>query len=288
MDLITSIFSASLAVVITYPIDVIKTQFQVTLKGSESRSNLFTLKGSESHSNLFTRLKHKNPKGANVTSLTKDLYQQRGLYGFYRGVGSSLMTYPIFWGLYFQTKKIKWEPTNYKYGDKFIIASGSGIVASIITNPLFVIKTRFQTDNLKTHSNSPIKKSYTNLIKSIYHHEGIGGYYKGLLPTLLNNTKLGVQFPLYDYLKEQTDSVLISSGLAKTLASTIFYPLDLIRVNQRDLVEKLSIRDAVKQIYKKSGPIGFYRGVMLYNFVNGSGFVLMMLIKDKLDRLVEE
>ena len=110
-------------------------------------------------------------------------------------------------------------------------------------------------------------------------------YFKGLPSTYLNNLKLGVQFPLYDYVKSKTENVIFSSFTSKLICSSIFYPLDLIRVKQRGSDKKLSIINISKYIYNSVGLRGFYRGLVLYNGVSVLNFTIMMtlldIIKDK-------
>ena len=146
----------------------------------------------------------------------------------------------------------------------------------IIANPFFVIRTRLQT------SKQTVK--ITPLIINIYHKEGLKGFQKGLSSSLLNNTKLVLQFPLYDYLKKNYNTIT-SSFIAKFISNTLFYPSDLIRTNQRNSPIKITMLNATKQIYNIGGLFGFYRGVILYNCISIPNFVLMMLILENMKKL---
>lgn len=250
MEFLTSCISSSLSILCTNPIDVVKTRYQ-TNKGNKT----------------------------NILNVSRNIYRNNGLRGFYRGLGSSLTTYPFYWGIYFQTKDYKFSPTGRSYLDKFIVSFGSGAFASSLTNPLFVVKTRSQTSDSNSKQNN-----FFNLSKSIYKKEGVLAFYKGFPSTIFNNLKLGIQFPLCDYLQEKTGNLFSSVFISRTVSASLFYPLDLIRVNQRDSREKLSLRKIVKSIYKKQGVTGFYRGILLYNIVNSSCFILMMLFRDVINR----
>ena len=96
--------------------------------------------------------------------------------------------------------------------DKFIKVNIASAVGSFITNPLFVLKVRKQTSSL----------SYSCLISSINKNEGIRAFYKGYGTTVLNNTKLGIQFPLYDYCRECEIPVLESSLISKMVSTCLF------------------------------------------------------------------
>jgi solute carrier family 25 (mitochondrial folate transporter), member 32 len=231
---ISSIISYSL----TYPIDAIKTNYQV--------ANL-------------------NQKPI-LKDVIKQIYITHGIRGFYRGISSNLLTYPLFWGIFFQTNS----------HSNVFIASG---IASLVTNPLFVLKTRFQSlghsDNLVNQ-----KVSYFNLTKNIYKNEGPRGFFKGFGSTLANNTKLWIQMPLYDKLYEKTNNIVMASMIAKIASATLYYPTDLIRTNQRNLKDNRNVFELSKSIYRTNGIKGFYNGVMLYNLVSIPSFVTLMVCRD--------
>ncbi len=226
----SSIISYSL----TYPIDAIKTNYQIA------------------------SLKQKPI----LSDVVKQIYAIHGIKGYYRGVSSNLMTYPLFWGIFFQTQS----------HSNVMIASA---VASLVTNPLFVLKTRFQS---VSHQNQ--KVSYLNLTKNIYQNEGHKGFFKGFGSSLANNTKLWMQFFLYNEIKQRTDNVVVSSMAAKVASSTIYYPTDLIRTNQRNSKNSQSMIEVGKSIYKANSFRGFYSGVVIYNFISVPSFVVLMFCRD--------
>lgn len=251
MDGLIGLLSNTLATITVYPIDVIKIRNQINIMEN---------------------------KKVPVTQVVSYVYKNNGLRGFYKGLSPQLMTYPIFWGIYFQTSAITrryYKNVPPSFIEKIFITFGSASLASTVVNPLFVLKTRLQTSKIKTN--------VINISKQLYNENGIKSMYRGLPSSLVNNIKLGIQFPLYDYLKERTNSILLSSMFSKLIAATIFYPLDLIRVNQRNSPVSLSIKKVASSIYNNYGIKGFYRGVLLYNMVSTPNFVLMILIKETLD-----
>ena len=225
----------------------------------------------------------------NVFSLSRNIWRNQGIKGFYKGATSHLLTYPIFWAIFFQIKK--WGPRDPL--DKLTKTRVSPVLnnicnsliastlASTVANPLFVLKTRKQSEIFRGSQNV----NYWNLIANIARNEGIFGFYKGVNVTIISNLKLGLQFPLYDYLMEKTNhSILISSFFSKLLANSLFYPGDIIRTQQRESTEKLSIRHIASMIYRNQGIRGFYRGLILHNCTSGPNFLLLMLIKDYLSK----
>ena len=255
MDGLIGLISNTLSTSIVHPIDVTKTRNQVNIMYNKSIP---------------------------INKVIMDIYKGNGVRGFYKGLGPQLMTYPFFWGIYFQTS----SATKRYYGDikpsfmeNAFITFGSASLASSIVNPLFVLKTRMQTSEVKT--------SAVAIIKQLYKENGLKSAYKGLPSSIGNNVKLGIQFPLYDYLKSSTDSVLFSSMFSKLIAATIFYPLDLVRVNQRNSPDVLTIKEVCNSIYNNHGVRGFYRGVLLYNMVSTPNFVLMIFIKETLEKTLK-
>lgn len=248
MDGSIAITSSLLATTITHPIDIIKTRVQVS------------------------RLSN-NP--INIPTALKSIYKYNGIKSFYKGLLPNLGTYPVFWSVYFQTNSYNFEPTSYKYFNIFLKAQGAAGIASTLSNPLYLFKTRAQTNNNNI--------SYRELIKKIFKKEGILGFYKGLLPTFINNSKLGIQMPIYDYFRDIKEFNSINASLiAKSFSTTLYYPLDLIRVNQRNSITYISMKDIIKTVYKNGGFFGLYRGVFLYNMISTPNFVLMMYFRDKL------
>lgn len=107
----------------------------------------------------------------------------------------------------------------------FIVSFWSSIVAgassTIVTNPIWVIKTRLmsQTGHHSRHTfshfpkgtNTPTSRptlhspwhyrSTLDAARKMYSSEGIKSFYSGLTPALLGLTHVAVQFPAYEFLK---------------------------------------------------------------------------------------
>lgn len=237
--------SNTMATLICHPIDVIKVNYQTDTLKNIKRT---------------------------IPSIIKSTWTQQGLKGFYRGIVPQLTTYPVFWTFYHSTNGIfNIKLFNNPFYDKINNSLLSATISSSITNPLFVIKNNMQT---------LVNPNMITTIKMLYKQNGIMTFYRGLPATWINNTKLAIQFPLSDYLQnDKKYNVGISAFCSKVLTTSIFYPLDLIRVNQRN-ISGLTIKEAIKIIYYNKGLLGFYRGVLIYNCVSTPGFVLMEIFRD--------
>ena len=258
MDFFIGFTANVISTTIVNPVDVIKTNYQIDNMKSKKRWTGHTR--------------------TSVSSIIRNIYRLDGLKGFYRGLLPNLSTYPVFWSVFFGLKGT--ELNNYKfinlenndelnkYTNKSISTLISASIASTLANPIFVVKTKLQASE-QTSSSSSIKIT----TQQLYREEGMRAYFRGLNATLLNNSKLCVQFPMIDYLKEKHDmNPFTSSLLARTSMTALFYPLDNIRTNQRNFVG-LSMSDVAKQIYRHYGLLGFYRGVLLYSMTSTPNFV---------------
>lgn len=230
MDFLTAYISNIVSTILCHPIDVVKTNIQT------------------SEMTIAQTVK---------TIIANKLY--------FRGLVPNLSTYPIFWGVFFQTKKIintyDVQQTSF---NKFLIYYCAGNVASLCANPLFVVKVHLQTTPNDT---------YAQIMKTI----GVRGCYSGFSATIFNNAKLGIQFPIYDYLNADLNyGIGISALLSKGISTSVMYPLDLVRTQQRKTLNKESVFTILKRIYETVGTRGLYRGVLLYNCVSMPHFIIMM------------
>ncbi|SAM09385.1 hypothetical protein [Absidia glauca] len=147
----------------------------------------------------------------------------------------------------------------------------AGATSTSLTNPLWVIKTRFMTQNDKT----PYRYNNTiHAFRTILNQEGVRGFYKGLGSSLIGVSHVAVQFPLYEELKSWfahhdatagNTGILLASSLSKMAASTATYPHEVIRTRlQNQTVQPFKyngIVHAFKIILEEEGYRGFYKGM---------------------------
>ena len=245
--------SSALAVSIIHPIDVVKSNYQHR-PGTSVLNNIKYIR-EQSKSSLIR--------------------------SFYRGLLPQLATYPVFYGTFFMMNETL-SSSSKNYGvpgqiSQTLLSSG---LATFVSNPFFVLKVRFQTDFKNTCQNV----GYYNYTKKIIKEEGLVALQKGFKASLVNNMKLGLQFPLTYYLDNKINTgykpidMAGASFVAKFLTSSLFYPTDLIRIEQRASKLHLSMRTVATKIIKKDGLSGLWRGLLLYNSVSIPSYVLTMVI----------
>lgn len=191
--------------------------------------------------------------------------------------------------------------------DNFILACASGGVMVGLTNPIWLIKLRMQLQMRKASEQLHTSvKPYDGMIdaaRTIIREEGFWALYKGSGPALLLTSHGGVQFVVYEFLRkhfhyarakreddgldggknssimnrlEKSMGYLTMGAVAKIVASTVTYPLQVVkaRIQQRSEVVELTtegevrvvkraypgIWEASKRILDKEGPIGFFKG----------------------------
>jgi hypothetical protein len=255
-DFINGFIANSLAIVLCHPLDLIKTNIQ-----KERSAYTSTMGG------------------------IYNIYKNRGIVGFYRGLSVNLITYPPFWGIYFSLMKsqkaanIEYEVNQFLKSKLFentwacslidninpgkaTICYLSGITASTVCNSLFVVKTRLQ-------AGATIRTAISQ-----------GKFMKGTLATYITNLKIGIYFPLFYYLNgngrdrssyQNNFSTFTAGIISKTIANIIVYPLDVVRTQLR-----LEPHNSLWKVLKKNNAVCYYKGIFIYNIYSCAQFVIMM------------
>ncbi|GAA5970670.1 hypothetical protein JCM3765_005262 [Sporobolomyces pararoseus] len=258
------------------PLDLLKVQLQVSTS-SKTRSTLGQISDG-------------------FKSIVK---QEGGLRGLYRGIGPNLVGNASSWGLYFlwytdfKKRLVNGdESKKLNAGQHLLASASSGIVTAVLTNPLWVVKTRMYT----TSRTSP--KAYTGVLNGLYRlfkEEGFKGGSKGMTLALIGVSNGAVQFMTYEELKkwrvelrrkriaETTISeeeikklsnleYILMSGSAKLVAISITYPYQVIRSRiqyqpqlSSTTISKVlpytSIPNVISRTYRSEGLGGFYKGI---------------------------
>ncbi|KAJ5752351.1 hypothetical protein N7520_009268 [Penicillium odoratum] len=249
-----------------HPLDLVKTRLQVNPKST---------------SRVGSSLK-----------IVRDISRYEGGFAaFYRGLAPNLVGNSTSWALYFLFygslkdgmciyRGNSWALTSFDY---FLASGTAGALTSLLTNPIWVIKTRM----LSTGSRFPgAYSSFTSGVRQIYRTEGIPGFYRGLVPALFGVSHGALQFMAYDRLKvlrshstqgssrgsehgnktrelDNMDFFALSS-LSKLFAGCATYPYQVIRSRLQTYEAHLMYRgatDAIMQIWTREGIHGFYKGM---------------------------
>lgn len=270
-SLIAGVGSGSLASVVCAPLDLVRTRMQVA--GGLGQS----------------------VRKAKIIKSIYEIYLVDGVRGCFRGLGATLATVPAFWGIYFplyeEFKSIILDWSSH-YGDggnnhhamvHLSSAVTAGAVADVICNPLFLVRTRMQTESLhyfQMPSSERKPHGLTSTVRSLYKEGGLPIFWRGLTASLLGLGHVGIQFPVYERLKaearirspngeESPLDLLIASGLSKMTASVITYPHEVIRSRMMDArgpAAGLNVYRTVQHIIQNEGYVGLYAGLRVSLF----------------------
>ncbi|CAM9194312.1 unnamed protein product [Choristocarpus tenellus] len=254
--------------VMLYPLDLIKTRYQVYDQGPSPYGNLRTA----------FRL----------------IVKSEGYSGLYQGLVPALTGNAIAWGGFFYCyEQTKVGSRRFMLGHtgngglRPVHHLGSGMVAGaamvFVTNPVWMIKTRMQLqDKAASMSGTQPYRSFSDAFVTILREEGPRALYKGVVPALVLCSQGAVQFTAYEWLKARVPESdkntpvesLVMGGTSKAVASLVTYPAQVIksRLQQRSSKEELKqgvvryrgMLHCAVMMAKSEGVRGFFKGCVPY------------------------
>jgi solute carrier family 25 (mitochondrial folate transporter), member 32 len=243
------------------------------------------------------------------------IVKHEGIAGVYQGWSPAVIGSAVSWGGYFflyegfknQLKAAKVERGQapvLNSMDNFTMAIGSGACMVLLTNPVWLIKTRMQLQLKKSaHVIEGSAQPYKGMIdaaRTIVREEGFWALYKGTVPAMALTSHGGVQFVAYEFLKKHFHTVrpkstyernkdvsvwerlelslgfLTMGAVSKIIASTVTYPLQVLKARLQQRADALEITpdgnvravkrnyqgvlNSVRKMWKQEGLAGFFRG----------------------------
>ena len=280
IESISGLSAGLVSTFIVHPLDIIKTRLQLSTSPT-----------------TFT--------GASL-SVFRGIFHNEGptrLAALYRGLTPNLVGNSAGWALYFLWYKQAQDLIRGYRGydakqsltsvDYLYASAASGALSAVLTNPIWVVKTRMLSTSATTEG------AYASMwqgLKSIQRTEGVRGYFHGLTPTLVGVSHGALYFVAYEKLKvwlgerrarhgstnnklTNTDTLLASS-LSKVFAGTITYPHQLVRARMQTYdpaatiaaattitpqspptTSNVTLRGIVRSVWHNEGLVGFYKGL---------------------------
>lgn len=200
----------------------------------------------------------------------KLIYRMGGIRGFYKGLFPASIESVTGAAIYFQTLHELNKVSRYSglSGSKadFMSSAVARMVATVMTNPVAVIRTRAQVPGCIGYN------SVFNGARKIYSTEGARGFLKGTVPAMLKDAPFaGLYYALMNITKDQlkplnlsaSTSTMTAGMVAGMIATSITHPLEVLRtIAQVDSNNKQDgLFTKLNQIWGKDGVKGLTKGL---------------------------
>ncbi len=219
---------ATLTIIVGHPFDLVKTRLQTG-----------------DYKNSFDCLKY---------SIRKD-----GILGLYRGCSMPWLSYLV-------KRPIQYPISEYmkenKIANNYIIGAVAGSFGPVFGTPLEVVKVVVQTSAGTENRNS---MSY---IKENYKRNGLKGFYRGFLATVLKDSLHGMSFvgnyyTFRDYLgTDKWYKNFLSGAVANCITWYTFMPIDYVKTRIQKSESKLTVSEVIKSTLQEKGVKTFWKGVV--------------------------
>ncbi|CAI2373782.1 unnamed protein product [Moneuplotes crassus] len=288
--LLASSLSTMVGVTLTSPIEVLKTRMQV------QNDKQFKVE-------MYQKIRESFLK----------IWRQEGFAGMFKGYRATLICTPIFNSIYFpiyEKLRLTFAESYGQDKSSFSVVASScsiaGLISSILTNPMWVVRTRMITEEFKAQGIPDYEIKYKGLYRSIrrvWMNEGFLTLYSGLMASFLNLSHVLVYFTIYERTKIvlknniEPDSSSLSSYLvslsviiSKITASMVSYPSELVRARQHDTRNHDQRGNhffkVVKRSYMSHGILGFYTGFSLNLLKILPQNIIVFMFYEKLSHLL--
>ncbi|XP_055995812.1 mitochondrial folate transporter/carrier-like isoform X2 [Ostrea edulis] len=271
--LLAGVSGGAASTLLLHPLDLVKIRFQVN-------------EGTHAVGHHVAR-----PEYRGIVHAIRTIQKTSGFTGLYQGVKPNVLGSASSWGFYFMfynTLKTFMQDGDSKVDlgarKHTLAASGAGLMTLVLTNPVWVVKTRLCLQYDTNASSIKSEKYYSGMFDAlckIYKHEGVRGWYKGFLPGMFGISHGVIQFVCYEEMKtkynnfkqrpidERLNSAeyLAFAALSKILAATVTYPYQVVRSRLQDQHRSYNgISDIIRQVYRFEGMRGFFKGMLVYLF----------------------
>lgn len=270
IEIVSGLVAGFSSTVVTHPLDVIKIRLQLSSASRDEnprRQPFLELRKVVTKIQQTATAEYRQSIAKHRRFNFKTLHV---IHQYYRGITPNLIGNISAWSIYFTLyaelkQHITTSNLSFNY---FALSSIAGVSTSLLTNPLWVLKTRILGT---TRNEANAYKSARDGVKQILQHEGIRGFWKGTLPSLFLVFQGSLQFTFYDHLKNflhgnsdeplTTLQFLYASALSKVMSMSIMYPFQVLRSRLQNYNESRNIFTVAKHIWLHENKWrGFYKG----------------------------
>ncbi|KAL0118412.1 hypothetical protein PUN28_009223 [Cardiocondyla obscurior] len=244
----------------------------------------------------------------NTLAIIRELIAKEGSCTLYRGIVPVLQSLCASNFVYFYTfhglKELR-SKRNQTAGSDLLLASVAGIINVITTTPLWVVNTRLKMRGVGLTSERN-NNEYNTLCDGLIHiwkYEGLKKLWAGTMPSLMLVANPAIQFMTYESIKRRVVAsfggaqppawaFFVIGAIAKTVATSITYPLQLVQTKLRhgdkypNLPPDVGTLQILFYILKKQGISGLYKGMEAKLLQTVLTTALMFLVYEKIARFV--
>ncbi|XP_061182310.1 solute carrier family 25 member 32-like isoform X1 [Saccostrea echinata] len=265
--LVAGVSGGAASTLLLHPLDLVKIRFQVN-EGTATVGHI------------------DRPEYRGIVDAFRTIRKTSGFTGLYQGVKPNVLGSASSWGFYFMfynSIKTFMQDGDTKVdlgaGKHTLAASGAGLLTLVLTNPLWVVKTRLCLQYETNITSIKPEKYYSGMIDAlykIYKYEGVLGLYKGFIPGMFGISHGAIQFVCYEEMKTKYNNFkqrpidyrlnsaeyIAFAALSKIIAATVTYPYQVVRSRLQDQHRSYTgISDVIRQIYRYEGLWAFYKGL---------------------------
>ncbi|KAF2456842.1 putative mitochondrial ornithine carrier protein [Lineolata rhizophorae] len=221
-------------------------------------------------------------------------YRQHGFTGFYRGIAAPLAGAAVEASCLFfsyriaqnAVRSISGQPADHPLSLPALLGCGacSGAFTSFFLTPIEFVKCQLQAPPPTRRGDGPAMSGYLSLIQAVYRHNGLFGFWRGQLGTLVRETGgSAAWFGGYEmtskffHLRKKAKNLhedaplnipeqICSGAVAGVAYNFIFYPVDTVKSRmQTDEIShstgnRRGFWSVAAVLGKQHGLRGFYRG----------------------------
>lgn len=269
IESIAGLSAGAVSTLVVHPLDIVKTRMQISRTSATAADRASTM------SVLRTLTSSPHPLAALYRGLTPNLLGNASSWASFFFFKSRIekLTFPA------SESSSRATPAHY-----FFSSAMAGICTTVLTNPIWVLKTRMISSDRHTAGAYP---SMGAGVREMLRTEGVRGFYRGLGVSLFGVSHGAVQFAVYEPVKrwyfqrrhdEQdragagrtdrmtTEATIFISSAAKLVAGAVTYPYQVLRSRlqnyQADERFGKGFRGVVRRTWTEEGVRGFYRGLV--------------------------
>lgn len=312
------------AQILTYPLQAVNTRQQTERKAKAASAQ-------DTDAALAFAKAYPTAKQRGTIQEIFKVIKNEGWGGLYRGLRPSLLGTACSQGVYYyfyQLLKNEAEAHARRSVERgnvdasvgmltsLVIAALAGCANVLLTNPIWVIVTRMQTQAQALEKSvaatgvrpPPSVASHGTLdaIVDLYKEAGVRGFWKGVLPTLIMVCNPAIQFMLYEgMMKKLTEKrrvtsrgtkhvsaseVFLLGAIAKLGATVVTYPLLVVKsrlqakqeIGGDKSLQYTGTLDAIVKMIRFEGVTGFYKGMSTKIVQSVVAAAILFMIKEEL------